>query len=136
MLLLTEKEWALHNALFWNSRHIQSKILGITSKPTFWGCCIHFIFVWFSLTICFSGLCCTENEGELRTSAEQLKSERSKRREAENRLTKLEDEISELCDNVTDLNKVRDQRRCTISAQTVIEQALVTQDINPNRLRH
>ena len=109
VLLLTEKEWALHNALFWNSRHTQSKILGITSKTTFWECCIHFIFVWFSLTICFSGLFCTEKEGELRTSAEQLKSERSKRREAENRLTKLEDEISELRDNVTDLNKVRDQ---------------------------
>ena len=45
----------------------------------------------------------------MRTSTEQLKSERSKRREAENRLTKLEDEISELRDNVTDLNKVRDQ---------------------------
>ena len=85
---------------------------------------IHFIFVWFSVTICFSGLFCTEKEGELRTSTEQLKSERSKRREAENRLTKLEDEISELRDNVTDLNKVRDQWRCSISAQTVIGQVL------------
>ena len=64
------------------------------------------------ITNCLLNVYYAEKEGELRTSTEQLKSERSKRREAENRLTKLEDEISELGDNVTDLNKVRDQWPC------------------------
>ena len=76
------------------------------------------------ITDFFRNVYYAEKEGELRTSTEQLKSERSKRREAENRLAKLEDEISELRDNVTDLNKVRDQWRCSISAQTVIGQVL------------
>ena len=74
----------------------------------------------------------------MRTSTEQLKSERSKRREAENRLTKLEDAISELRDNVTDLNKVRDQWDCSLLLTLLLvrQKALVSQDITPHGWRH
>ena len=65
-----------------------------------------YLYNYLIYIICIYSL---EKEGELKTSTDLLKSEKSKRREAESRLTKLEDEISELGDSVTDLNKVRDQ---------------------------
>lgn len=48
-----------------------------------------------------------EQETGLRSAADSLKLERSKRRETEAKLTQLEDEISELRENNSSLNKVR-----------------------------
>ena len=48
----------------------------------------------------------TEKDVEVKATADSLKSERVKRREAESRLTSLDDEISELKETVSTLTKV------------------------------
>lgn len=53
----------------------------------------------------------TEKEVEVKATTDSLKSERVKRREAETKLSSLEDEIVELKETVSSLNKVGD---CTL----------------------
>jgi len=43
---------------------------------------------------------------EVRTTSETLKTERSKRRETESKLSSLEEEVTELRDTISNLNKV------------------------------